>query len=57
MSNKIKVGRPKLKSSELKQTISFKLSPEIIKYLRSQKRPSSQIIDKAIKLYIAEQNQ
>ncbi len=52
MSNKKAVGRPKLKLSELKQTMSFKLSPKTIKYLKSQKRASSMIIEKAIKLYI-----
>ncbi len=57
MNNKKSVGRPKLKSSELKQNISFKLHPKTIKYLKSQKRSSSIIIEKAIKLYIANQKE
>ncbi len=55
MSNKKPIGRPKLKLSELKQTMSFKLHPKTIKYLKSQKRASSMIIEKAIKLYIKHQ--
>ncbi len=57
MSNKKAVGRPKLKPSELKLTMSFKLLPKTIKYLKSQKRSSSIIIEKAIKLYIKHQQE
>ncbi len=55
MNTKKPAGRPKLKQSERKVTVSIRLAPETVQYLRSLKRSNSRIIEKALALYRVQQ--